>query len=128
MSFVIGLFRKFSKVGVGKGQICLPRPSATATLSGRRQKDGKILEKLVNSVPECGLHLSNTLAAFTAARGELDKGRDLEGGAALAMLLAAVAVQHEGPDLKGRKKVGRIALALTVVKSVQYSCRTSQKT
>jgi hypothetical protein len=40
MSFDIGLFRKFSKVGEGGGgdQICLPRPSATAPLSGRRQK------------------------------------------------------------------------------------------
>jgi hypothetical protein len=43
MSWVIGLFRKFTKVGRegGRGeggQICLPRPLATASLSGRRRK------------------------------------------------------------------------------------------
>ena len=40
MSCVIGLFRKFSKVGRGgrEDQICLPRPSSTASLSGQRQK------------------------------------------------------------------------------------------
>jgi hypothetical protein len=44
MSWVIGLFQKFTKVGRegGRGgQICLPRPSATALLSGRRQKPKK---------------------------------------------------------------------------------------
>jgi hypothetical protein len=74
ISFGIGLFRpSFNKVGAGEGegQICLPKPLATASLSGRRQKDMLVLTCVtlcaVVAVPYAGL-LKLKITMVTAAR------------------------------------------------------------
>jgi hypothetical protein len=59
MVWVIGHFRKFRKVGRegrARGQICLPKPSATALLSGRRQQVGAptVPSAFIARSVECG--------------------------------------------------------------------------
>jgi hypothetical protein len=56
MSSVIDLFNKFSKVwgrGGRRGQIRLPRPLATSSLSGRRQKEELEEEELEEEEEYC---------------------------------------------------------------------------
>jgi hypothetical protein len=57
MSFVIGFSENLVKSGAGEGgregQICLPKPSATASLSGRRQKKVNALGPTQFNVQQC---------------------------------------------------------------------------